>query len=43
MSSHPAHDDEQKSGFKVSSDPLIGMAIASIILLLVFAGLMAGS
>ena len=43
MSSRSANDDERKSGFSFYGDPLIGMAIASIVLLLVFAGLMVGS
>ena len=43
MSSHSANDEDRKDGFSVYSDPLIGMAVASIILLLVFAGLIAAS
>jgi hypothetical protein len=43
MSSRSANDDERKSGFSFFGDPLIGMAIASIVMLLAFAGLMAAS
>jgi hypothetical protein len=43
MSSRSANDDERKPGFSFYGDPLIGMAIASIVMLLVFAGLMAAS
>jgi hypothetical protein len=38
-----ANDDEHTSGFSFYGDPLIGMAVASIILLVVFAALMMAS
>jgi hypothetical protein len=39
----PANDDGPESEFSFNSDPLFGMAIASIILLMVFAALISSS